>query len=70
MMSEAHSTGHSDPNGNVDVGVALTVAALPLWFQLSLMSECLERVERALAGPPENRAAEADFVSMRRSAGR
>jgi predicted ATPase len=29
--------------------VALTVAAVPLWFQLSLMDECRSRVERALA---------------------
>ncbi len=49
------------PNGDLAVGTALTVAALPLWFQLSLISECLERVERALAGPAESRAAEADL---------
>jgi hypothetical protein len=29
--------------------VALTIAAVPLWEQLSLLSECHERVERALA---------------------
>ena len=28
--------------------MALTEAALPLWFQLSLISECCKRVERAL----------------------
>ena len=37
------------PIGDVAVGVALTVAAVPLWFQLSLINECRGRVERALA---------------------
>lgn len=37
------------PVGDVEIGVALTVAAVPLWFQLSLLSECRERVGRALA---------------------
>jgi predicted ATPase len=36
------------PTGDVAVGVALTVAAVPLWFQLSLINECRERVERAI----------------------
>jgi predicted ATPase len=36
------------PRGNASVGVALTVAAVPLWFQLSLVDECLGWVERAL----------------------
>jgi predicted ATPase/DNA-binding winged helix-turn-helix (wHTH) protein len=31
------------------LGVALTIAAVPLWLQLSLMEECRNRVERALA---------------------
>ena len=31
------------------LGVALTVATVPLWLQMSLMQECHERVERALA---------------------
>ncbi len=35
--------------GKASVAVALTVAAVPLWFQLSLVDECLEWVERALA---------------------
>jgi predicted ATPase len=49
------------PRGNALVGVALTVAAVPLWFQLSLVDECLGWVERALAaldmapGPDERR---------------
>src|SRR5215813_8719563 len=37
------------PNGDAAVGVALTVASIPLWIQLSLMDECRECVERALA---------------------
>jgi predicted ATPase len=37
------------PTGNTSVGVALTVAAVPLWFQLSLVDECLGWAERALA---------------------
>jgi predicted ATPase/DNA-binding winged helix-turn-helix (wHTH) protein len=36
------------PTGDVDVGVALTIAAVPLWVQLSLVQECRARVERAL----------------------
>ena len=31
------------------VGLALTVASIPLWQQLCLLDECHERVERALA---------------------
>lgn len=37
------------PSGDLAVGVPLTVAAVPLWFQLSLINECRQRVERALA---------------------
>src|ERR1700735_427949 len=37
--------------GDTAIGVALTAAAVPLWFQLSLLSECCERVERALSAP-------------------
>jgi predicted ATPase len=36
------------PNGDPRIGVALTIAAVPLWVQLSLLGECRERVERAL----------------------
>ena len=35
--------------GDPHIGVALTVAVVPLWEQLSLFGECRERVERALA---------------------
>jgi predicted ATPase/DNA-binding winged helix-turn-helix (wHTH) protein len=37
------------PAGNSSLGIALTVAAVPLWVQLSLLQECRSRVERALA---------------------
>jgi predicted ATPase/DNA-binding winged helix-turn-helix (wHTH) protein len=37
------------PEGDMAIGVALTVAAVPLWFEMSLMEECRMRAERALA---------------------
>jgi predicted ATPase/DNA-binding winged helix-turn-helix (wHTH) protein len=37
------------PEGDVAIGVALTAASVPLWFQLSLMDECRAGVERALS---------------------
>jgi predicted ATPase/DNA-binding winged helix-turn-helix (wHTH) protein len=37
------------PEGDPQIGVALTIAVVPLWVQLSLLGECRERVERALA---------------------
>ena len=36
-------------NGDPSMGVALTIASVPLWVQLSLMEECRGRVEQALA---------------------
>jgi predicted ATPase len=36
------------PSGDASIGVALTAAAVPLWFQLSLIDECRARVEQAL----------------------
>jgi predicted ATPase/DNA-binding winged helix-turn-helix (wHTH) protein len=45
------------PTGDAEVGVALTVAAVPLWVYLSLMEECRGRVERALSGPAASRNA-------------
>jgi predicted ATPase/DNA-binding winged helix-turn-helix (wHTH) protein len=36
-------------NGDPDLGIALTIVAVPLWLQLSLMEECRRQVERALA---------------------
>lgn len=35
-------------NGGSDIGVAVTVSAIPLWYQLSLVDECLTAVRRAL----------------------
>jgi predicted ATPase/class 3 adenylate cyclase/DNA-binding winged helix-turn-helix (wHTH) protein len=37
------------PDGDPQIGVTLTVVAVPLWVQLSLFEECRERVVRALA---------------------
>jgi predicted ATPase/DNA-binding winged helix-turn-helix (wHTH) protein len=37
------------PGGDAAIGVALTVAAVPLWTRLSLMDECRRRVEQALS---------------------
>jgi predicted ATPase/DNA-binding winged helix-turn-helix (wHTH) protein len=36
------------PIGNPSIGVALTVAAIPLWLQLSLIDECRGWVEKCL----------------------
>jgi predicted ATPase/DNA-binding winged helix-turn-helix (wHTH) protein len=46
------------PEGDTELGVALTVAAVPLWMHLSLMEECRGRVESALArlGPETDRS--------------
>ncbi len=41
----------ASPAGDPALGVALTVAAVPLWTHLSLIEECRERVERALSTP-------------------
>jgi predicted ATPase/DNA-binding winged helix-turn-helix (wHTH) protein len=45
------------PEGDAAMGIALTVAAVPLWFQLSLVDECLSRVERALSSLADGVAA-------------
>jgi len=37
------------PGGDASIGVALTAASVPLWTHLSLMEECRQRIERALA---------------------
>ena len=47
------------PGGDAALGVALTVAAVPLWVQLSLLGECRERVEQALACLDKAQAASA-----------
>ena len=38
------------PSGDVGVGVVLAAATVPLWTQLSLLTECRARVEQAIAG--------------------
>ena len=48
--------------GDPGIGVGLTVAAEPLWYQLSLMSEYGERVERALSSSAANRDARHEMV--------
>ena len=37
------------PTGDGAIGVALTVNGIPFWFQLSLIDECIARVQSALA---------------------
>jgi predicted ATPase/DNA-binding winged helix-turn-helix (wHTH) protein len=37
------------PAGDVGIGIALTAASVPLWLDLSLLQECRERIEHALA---------------------
>jgi predicted ATPase/DNA-binding winged helix-turn-helix (wHTH) protein len=39
----------SSPSGVESIGVALTVAAIPLWLQLSMVDECRSRVEQVFA---------------------
>jgi predicted ATPase/DNA-binding winged helix-turn-helix (wHTH) protein len=36
-------------SGDASIGVALAIASIPLWFELSLMEECRQRAEQALA---------------------
>jgi predicted ATPase/DNA-binding winged helix-turn-helix (wHTH) protein len=44
------------PAGKTSIGVALTAAAVPLWFEMSLMQECRSRAERALAALKQGNA--------------
>ena len=41
-------------HGDAGIGIALTVAAVPLWFEMSFMEECRARAERALTTLEEN----------------
>jgi predicted ATPase/DNA-binding winged helix-turn-helix (wHTH) protein len=52
------------PGGDPASGMALTVAAIPLWFRLSLVDECRDRVHCALANTTseESRVAHARHV--------
>lgn len=57
------------PQGDAEIGAALTAAAVPLWVQLSLLAECRERTELALARLDET-AANAPRLRMQLSAAR
>lgn len=37
------------PTGDAGIGIALTLGAVPLWFQLSLLNECYERAQLAIS---------------------
>ncbi len=54
--------------GDAGVGIALTVAAVPLWFGMSLVSECEERARRALAALPAERDGATAAAEMRLNA--
>jgi predicted ATPase/DNA-binding winged helix-turn-helix (wHTH) protein len=44
------------PNGDAALGIALTIAVVPLWARLSLFRECRERTELALSKLDEGAA--------------
>jgi predicted ATPase/DNA-binding winged helix-turn-helix (wHTH) protein len=54
------------PAQAIETGVALVVAAMPLWFQLSLVQECRARFEQALAalGPESHRESRQDAILL------
>ena len=54
-------------DGDAQIGVALTAAAVPLWVQSSLLEECRERAELALARL-DDAAADAPRLRMQLSA--
>ena len=49
------------PAGDPATGVAITLGGVPLWFELSLTSECAERVDRALTIPTVSNDAESEM---------
>ena len=49
MICAQRSIGAFAPEGDPALGVALTITAVRLWFQLSLLGECRVRVEHALS---------------------
>jgi predicted ATPase/DNA-binding winged helix-turn-helix (wHTH) protein len=51
-------------SGDASIGVALTVAAIPLWMHLSLMDECCACVELALASDSTERVRD-DYDEMK-----
>ncbi len=58
------------PEGDATVGVALTIASLPLWLALSLVHECRAHIERALASQAVQPAhSERDELKLRLACG-
>jgi predicted ATPase/DNA-binding winged helix-turn-helix (wHTH) protein len=57
------------PGGASGLGIALTVAAIPLWMQLSLLEEMRQRAERALAGAAGERPEALDEMKLRAALG-
>jgi len=58
------------PGGPAALGVSLTVAAIPLWMQLSLLEECHDCAERALAfGTEAEPLATCDEMRLRAALG-
>jgi predicted ATPase/DNA-binding winged helix-turn-helix (wHTH) protein len=55
------------PTGDAAIGIALTVAAVPLWMQLSLLEECRRCIERALSR--EQRPAAGDEMKLHAALG-
>jgi hypothetical protein len=55
--------------GDASIGVALTIAAIPLWMHLSLVDECRLFVERALASEmvKPGRCGRKDEIALERS---
>ena len=49
------------PAGDPATGVAITLGGVPLWFELSLTSECAEHVDRALTIPTVSNDAESEM---------
>jgi predicted ATPase/DNA-binding winged helix-turn-helix (wHTH) protein len=47
--------------GDGSLAVALTIAAIPLWFDLSLFPECREHAERAIAAVAPNPSARSEM---------
>jgi predicted ATPase/DNA-binding winged helix-turn-helix (wHTH) protein len=55
-------------DGDAAIGVALTIAAIPLWVELSLMAECRAWAERALAHVGDGATEDQDRARMQLSA--
>mgnify|MGYP006139351617 CR=1 FL=1 len=50
-LGRGHAAGvHGVDHGGEAIGVALTVAAIPLWVQLSLIDECRVGIDRHIDG--------------------